>query len=138
VSWKGGIMKASEAGLEKADAAEADELFEMANLFPGTTGLPMTVWVSPRGNACHDVRIKVNMTHGNQMNIANTAVVGVRPAPHIIEGRLAPDDDERAVFQWISLNADALVAYWEGRIDTIQLGRRLQLLPSGQSGLPSP
>jgi len=37
-----------------------DELFEMANLYPRTTGLPMTVWVSPRGNARHDVRIKVN------------------------------------------------------------------------------
>ena len=36
---------------------EAEDLFEMANLFPVTTGLPMTVWVSPRGNARHDVRI---------------------------------------------------------------------------------
>jgi len=55
---------------------ESDELFEMANLFPRTTGLAMTVWVSPRGSARHDVRVKVNTTHGNQMNIANTAVVG--------------------------------------------------------------
>jgi hypothetical protein len=39
-----------------------DELFEMTNLFPRTTGLPMTVWVSPRGNAPHDVLVKVNMT----------------------------------------------------------------------------
>ena len=58
---------------------ETEDLFEMANLFPATTGLPMTVWVSPRGNARHDVRVKVNMTHGNQMNAANTAVVAVRP-----------------------------------------------------------
>jgi hypothetical protein len=41
---------------------EADDLFQMANLFPRTTGLPVTVWVSPRGNARHDVRVKVNMT----------------------------------------------------------------------------
>ena len=40
--------------------------FVMANLSPRMTGLPMTVWVSPRGNARHDVRIKVNTTHGNQ------------------------------------------------------------------------
>jgi hypothetical protein len=88
---------------------EADELFEIANLFPRTTGLPMTVWVSPRGNARHDVRVKVNMTQGDQMNIANTAVVGVRPAPQLIEGRLSPDD-ERAVFEWVSLNSAALAA----------------------------
>src|SRR5207249_9706801 len=102
--------------------AERDELFEMANLFPRTTGLPMTVWVSPRGNARHDVRVKVNMTHGNQMNAANTAVVGLRPAPHVIAGRLSPED-ERAVVQWVSLNTVALVSYWDGQIDTIQLGQ---------------
>src|SRR5439155_19589318 len=67
-----GDLKAQEEG-----AAETNELFEMANLYPRTTGLSMTVWVSPRGNARHDVRIKVNMTHGNQMTVDNTAVVAV-------------------------------------------------------------
>jgi hypothetical protein len=85
-------------------AADTDELFEMANLYPRTTGLLMTVWVSPRGNARHDARIKVNMTHGNQMNIDNTAVVAVRPSPQLLTGRLS-SDDERAVFNWIALNA---------------------------------
>src|ERR1700728_1715712 len=96
-----------------ATSATEDELFEMANLYPRTTGLPMTVWVGPRGNARHDVRIKVNMTHGNQMNIDNTAVVAVRPAPHVIAGRLLRDD-ERAVAAWITLNNDAIVGYWNG------------------------
>ena len=108
---------------------ETEDLFEMANLFPVTTGLPMTVWVSPRGNARHDVRVKVNMTHGNQMNPANTAVVALRPSPRIIAGRLSPDD-ERAVFQWVSLNETALVSYWDGQIDTIQLGHLLKPLSS--------
>ena len=107
---------------------DADELFEVANLFPRTTGLPMTLWVSPRGNARHDVRVKVNMVHGDQMNITNTAVVGVRPTPHVITGYLS-SDDQRAVFEWISLNTDALVAYWDGRVDTIELGRLLKRLP---------
>jgi hypothetical protein len=121
---------------EGAAAEEADELFEMANLFPRTTGLPMTVWVSPRGNARHDVRVKVNMTHGNQMSIANTAVVRVRPAPRVIAGRLSPDD-EQAVFQWVLLNTPALISYWEGQVDTIQLGQLLRPLASGQPGTPS-
>ena len=116
--------------------AESDELFEMANLFPRTTGLAMTVWVSPRGNARHDLRVKVNMTYGDQMNIANTAVVGARPAPHVIAGQLSPDD-QRAVFEWVSLNTAALVSYWEGRIDTIELGQLLKRIPSRQPGAPS-
>jgi hypothetical protein len=114
--------------LGSKEAVDTDDLFEMANLFPRTTGLPMTVWVSSRGNARHDVRIKVNMAHGNQMSPTNTAVVGVRPSPHLIAGVLAPDD-ERAVFAWIMLNAAALIAYWNGDIDTVQLAQALKPLP---------
>jgi hypothetical protein len=117
---------------ETAEAQESDDLFEMANLFPHRTGLPMTVWVSPRGGARHDLRIKVNMTHGNQMNAANTAVVGVRPAPHMIAGRLSPED-ERLVFEWIAMNTAALLAYWEGQIDTIDLGERLKPITTQSS-----
>jgi hypothetical protein len=114
--------------VQQVTEREADELFEMANLFPRTTGLPMTIWVSPRGNARHDVRVKVNMSRGDQMNIANTAIVGVRPSPHVIAGHLPPDD-QRAVFEWVSLNAAAIVEYWDGRIDTIELGQLLRRLP---------
>ncbi len=42
---------------DEAEEPDGDELFEMANLYPDTTGLPMTVWVSPRGNARHDIRV---------------------------------------------------------------------------------
>jgi hypothetical protein len=87
---------------------ESDELYEMANLYPRTTGLPMTVWVGPRGKARHDAQVKVNMTHGNQMNIDNAAVVGVRPSPHVIAGQLSMED-QRAVSDWIALNSDAIV-----------------------------
>jgi len=122
--------------MQQVREPESDELFEMANLFPRTTGLPMTVWVSPRGNACHDVRVKVNMTDRNQMTILNTAVVGVRPTPQVITGQFSPSD-EQAIFEWLALNADALVEYWEGRVDTIQLGQALKRLPSPQRGSAS-
>jgi hypothetical protein len=121
-------MKSSSPISEKADARTSDELYEMANLYPRTTGLPMTVWVGPRGNARHDVRIKVNLTHGNQMNIDNTAVVGVRPAPHLVAGRLS-SDDERLVSEWIRLNVGTIIAYWDGNLDTAELIQNLKPLP---------
>jgi hypothetical protein len=129
--WQGTEMKTrakerSEISEQTGDR-EAEDLFEMANLYPDTTGLPMTVWISPRGTARHDVRVKVNMTHGNQMIIANTAVVGVRPAPRVIAGQLSPGDAQ-AVFRWIALNTDALVAYWEGRFDTARVIQALKPL----------
>jgi hypothetical protein len=129
--------------IEQAVAPEEDvesdvrDLFEMANLYPDTTGLPMTVWVSPRGNARHDVRVKVNVTHGNQMSIANAAVVGVRPTPRVIAGQLSPADTQ-AVFQWVALNTDVLVAYWEGQIDTARMIRGLKpLSPTRRPSQPS-
>jgi hypothetical protein len=101
------------------------DLFEMANLYPTTTGLPMTVWVSPRGNARHDVRIKVNMVHGNQMSITNTAVVTVSPAPRLVAGQLTPTDMQ-AVSDWVQLNETPLISYWDGTIDTATLIGRLR------------
>jgi hypothetical protein len=106
----------------------AEDLFEMANLFPASTGLPMTVWVSPRGRAQHDVRVKVHMAHGNSMDPSNTAVVAVRPAPRLIAGHL-DTSDQQAVFAWVTLNHAALVRYWNGDIDTIQLVQQLRPLP---------
>jgi hypothetical protein len=122
--------------MQRASGRDTDELFQMANLFPCTTGLPVIAWVSPRGNARHDVRVKVNMTHGNQMTVSNTAVLGVRPTPHLIAGQSSAED-QRAVSEWVSLNTDAFVAHWEGRIDTVQLGQALKQLPSAQPGSAS-
>ena len=39
--------------------ADTEDIFFMTNLSPRMTGLSMSVWVSPRGNARHDVRIRV-------------------------------------------------------------------------------
>ena len=121
--------------LSAASDAESEDLHEMANLYPESTGLPITVWVSPRGNARHDIQVKVNMTHGDRMDIANTAVVAVRPAPRIVAGQLSPADAQ-AVFQWISLNAEGLIAYWEGQIDTARLIYRLKPIQGEPSGTP--
>jgi hypothetical protein len=67
----------------------SEDLFEIADLYPATTGLPMTVWVSPRGAAPHDVRIKVkhdpqhpddDRQHGNSRRPAGFEGCH-RPAP---------------------------------------------------------
>jgi hypothetical protein len=108
--------------------AEAEDIFLMTNLSPRMTGLPMAVWASPRSNARHDVRIKVNMTHGSRMNIENTAVVAVRPSPRILAGSL-DSSDEKLIAEWIALNFDAILSYWEDEIDTGQFIEKLKLLP---------
>jgi len=119
----GGVNRSRTLARQKRDQDE-DDLYEMANLFPRTTGLPMTVWVSPRGRARHVARIRVSLSPG-RMDIGNTAVVGIRPRPRLIEGNLSSAELE-LVSQWIKLNEAALMDFWNETIDSVELGGRLQ------------
>jgi hypothetical protein len=92
-------MKSAKSS-ESIETIEAEDIFAMTNLSPRMTGLPMSVWVSPRENARHDVRIEVNMAHGRQMNIDNTAGVAVCPSPRVVAGHLS-GEDHRAVDQFL-------------------------------------
>lgn len=106
---------------------EEEDFFDMANLRPKSTGLPMTVWVSHKGHARHDARVKVCRTPGDRMDVDDLAVVGIRPQPTLIEGPL-DTQSLRLVEQWIVLNAETLIGYWDGEIDTADLIQGLQRL----------
>jgi hypothetical protein len=97
------------------------DFFLMANLRPRTTGLPMVVWVSERGNARHDIRVEVALQHGDRIDPSHTAVFGVRPIPGYL-----PASDQHAVSDWIKLNEAAIIEYWDGVIDTGELLGRLK------------
>ncbi|MBX9698331.1 MAG: hypothetical protein K2X74_02785 [Acetobacteraceae bacterium] len=121
---------AAQSGLRKEQASLAppvsgDDPYDMTNVYPRTSGLPMTVWISPRGRARHDVRVKVCRVPGNRMIAEDTAVVSVRPQPELVEGEL-DGDDLCAVQAWIALNRDALVDFWNGELDGIELAQRLR------------
>jgi hypothetical protein len=105
-----------------------EDFFLMADLFPADTGLAMVVWVSERGHARHDVRIKVNQSHGTRMLPGNLATVAVCPTPRLIAGQLSAADIQ-AVSEWVRLNEAALVAYWEYQISTAGLMQQLRRLP---------
>jgi hypothetical protein len=105
-----------------------DDPFAMANLPLHLTGLPMVVWASQRMGLPHDIRIKVMQTHGSRMDPRDLAVVAVRPTPRLVAGHLSPAD-LRVVSNWIRRNKAVLIDYWEERIYTDELLRRLQRLP---------
>jgi hypothetical protein len=119
--------KSLEAAMKTVEENQTnqEDLYELANLYPRDTGLPMTIWVSPKGNARHDVRIKVCLSPGDRMDAANTAVVGVRPQPRVIAGQL-PAQDFAAVGKWITLNTAALVGYWDGHLSTVEFAAKIQ------------
>lgn len=106
---------------------DEDAPYEMANLYPRTTGLPMTIWTSPRGGARHDARLKVCTRHGDRMEVDNLAVVAIRPRPRLLHGELS-SDDLAAVVSWIEKNRIALIDFWEGRSDVTEFARALERL----------
>jgi hypothetical protein len=120
--------------LVKARPAKTVEApYEMANLYPRETGLPMTVWVRPRGRARHDARVKVCRTRGDNMDPSNLAVVAIRPTPRVVRGPLA-QSDFAPVTAWITLNEDTLIGYWNGTLGTIEFAASLRCIgdTSGQ------
>jgi hypothetical protein len=108
-------------------AKEVEAPYEMANLYPRETGLPTTVWAAPRGHARNEIRIKVCRTHGGNMDPSNLAVVAVRPAPRVVHGPLA-QSDFAPVAEWITLNKEALIGYWNGTLGTLEFAARLRRL----------
>ena len=85
----------------------------------------MVIWLSERGRARHDARIKVSRTHGIRIDPAKTATVAVRPALRSVAGDL-PTVDLLQVEQWIELNREVILDYWHGRIFTDELLQRIK------------
>jgi hypothetical protein len=110
----------------------------MANLFPKHTGLPFVVWISVRGGARHDVRVKVSASAKApgpvpgpvrqlraEIGVApryatpsEMTTVGICPEVRLIEGRSIPSLAFDQLKQWIELNRATLLSYWDGDIDT--------------------
>jgi hypothetical protein len=93
---------------------DSDLLFEMANLNPKKIGLPFVVWISPRGNASHDVRLKVSS--GPKAIPSEMISVATRPEVRVIEGAMKPSDLD-LLRKWVDLDRDVLVGYWDGDIE---------------------
>lgn len=102
----------------EGDWESQNALYEMANLSPKRTGLPLYIWASEK-KASHGPRIKVSVTPG-KMDQLQCVLITVEDEPKII-GRpeLAKQisaDDFRKIKAFIKLNREALEGYWFRRI----------------------
>ena len=103
--------KLAEAGSEEI-AGQAS--FDMANLRPERTGLPFVVFISQRGGARHDVRIK--LARAAKVRPSEMLTVAIRPIPRLIRGKMSSHEFE-LVRRWIELNQSVLVDYRNGVIE---------------------
>ena len=98
--------------LKVDELASGEELFEMANVRPELSGLPFIVWISEKGRARHDVRVKVSPGPRVREFVAS---VSVRPEVAVVAGALAPRELD-LLRAWIGLNREVIVRYWDGDI----------------------
>jgi hypothetical protein len=105
-----------------------DELFTMVNLRSRSTGLPMNIWIGPKGHARHASRIKVQMDHREQFDLENLAAVSVETdPPEVVEGHLGAGD-LALVRRYVTLNRQAILDHWRETTDGVELARALKAL----------
>ena len=109
---------------------EADEEVEdMVSLRSERTGVENTIFVSTKGYAEHAPGIKIAVDPPHTFN-ATSKSASMAIHDHSIRGEsVAPNIAEQAK-QFIDLNREVLLDYWECKIDTAQLIERLKpILP---------
>jgi hypothetical protein len=93
---------------------EGQASYEMANLRRERTGLPFVVFISQRGGARHDARVKV--ARSAKVRASEMATVALRPTVRVVGGALDPRD-LGLLTRWIELNRNTLIDYWNGDIE---------------------
>lgn len=90
-------------------------LYEMSNLGPKTTGLDEVIWVSVK-NANHGPRIKV---FENKNASGKTFSVTVEDEPKVIGDSSIIDSKQlEKIKKFIIKNKENLIKYWEFQVDT--------------------
>jgi hypothetical protein len=101
----------------------ADVFFDMANLYPKQTGLPFVVWISVKGGTRHDIQVRVSLHPKAQPD--ELISVAIRPEVRVVEGTMSPEH-LAALTEWIGLNREMLLQYWNGDIDTVDAVSAIQ------------
>jgi hypothetical protein len=107
------------------ERAEEELLEEMVSYRKDVTGVENTIFISPKGNTRHAPRIKIAINPPLSIDprtktasvaiVDGTAVAGEVPPWLLDQAR-----------RFIDANRDVLLGYWEYRIDTDELRRRLK------------
>jgi len=107
------------------ELAEQQLLEEILCYRKDVTGVDNTIFISPKGNTRHAARIKLAIEPPDSIDPrSKTASVAIGDAT-VVAGDVSPRLLEQ-VRQFLEANRDVLLDYWEYRIDTEDLRRRLK------------
>jgi hypothetical protein len=111
--------------LEEPLTAEQALAEEMVSYRRNVTGVRNTIFISPKGFTQHGPRLKVAIEPPDSLNLyGETASISI-PAGNVVSGAIDQELLDQ-VRQFIALNREALLAYWNYEIDTDELRNRLR------------
>ena len=107
-----GVMK------ELLEQLNEVQLWEMANLRPKRTGLPVIVYVSER-NSSHGPRIKFMNGYSDNLQLGELLTMTVEDSPRVIGNVKISARDVKLIKQWVLLNKQLLIDLWNNKIDEV-------------------
>ena len=110
-----------------------DELFEMSNVRKKESGLPVNIYVSSGGsvNSQHGPEINVVTDTGDKFNPYKTVSVLLKrdlTADDVVGYESLPNSVVNSLRDYVNLNYDILIAYWNDEISTAEMISGLQRL----------
>jgi NAD(P)H-dependent FMN reductase len=110
------------------ELAEEEQLEHMVTYRKNVTGVDNTVFISPKVHARHAARVKVAINPPDTISpTSETISVSIHDGS-VVAGNTSSVTATLLdqVRQFIAMNKDALIDYWEERIDTDELRQRLK------------
>ena len=120
----GHLVYLSDLGRTVALGEADEEASAMVSLRSERTGVDNTIFVSTKGYAQHAPRIKIAVDPPGTFN-ATSRSASMAIHDYSISGEYPPHVVEQAK-RFIDRNREALLEYWECKIDTAQLIERLK------------
>ena len=121
---------AGDVVLDADELAEAELLEEMGSYEKKDTGIDNTVFLSPRGRTRHAARIKVALDPPHSFNPGpGTKQASIAIHDGSITGDSVPRRLYEQLLEFIDLNRETLLDYWDYRISTTQMEARLKPVP---------
>lgn len=107
-------------------------LFEMSNFRKHETGLPINIYVSDGRSFGNKLpRLKMMIDQSDKMDVSNTVSVLIKKnitVDDIIGYAKIPSKIFQDIRDYININYDVLINYWNGDISTTELTQNLKKL----------
>ena len=96
----------------------------MSNLYPEQTGLPYYLWISVGQGALHGPRVKVARTPSDLPQ--NMSSVSITEPIMVHSGPPTSNKDLNQLKEWIELNRETLLNYWNMQASTLTTLQRIK------------